>query len=502
MASLVQIATEQFGDWRWRLNNLYYITDEQGQRVLFRMNWAQDDLFAAMHELNVILKARQLGFTTFIQLFMLDACMFNSNIRAGTIAHTREDSEAFFRDKVKYPYDSLPDGLRAANPATEDSARKLSFGNNSSIRVGTSLRSGTFQYLHVSEYGKICAKFPDKAKEIKTGAFNTVHPGNIIFVESTAEGQDGEFYDMCQRSQAAARLRDALTPMDFKFHFYPWWRHPGYRLEYDVLLTSELKAYFAKMETAGIALEADQKAWYAKKAIEQGEDMKREFPSTPEEAFEASIEGAYYGKWMVKAEESRRICELPHDPALRTETWWDLGLNDMMSIAWVQRDGPWINFIDYYENNSEGFDHYARILQEKQDERDLIYSRHLWPHDGNTRILDETGRKRIDVMRGLGYEPEIVPRGFVSDGITAVRRMLPKSRFDRERCEILVKAMKSYRKEWDEDRAVFKDKPLHNWAGHPADMVRTGAMAPDPDEPEDDLDYSGLGDDRSVHSGY
>ena len=149
--SLIQTATEQFGDWRWRLNNLYWIIDEQGNRVRFKLNWAQANLFSEMHELNVILKARQLGFTTFIQLFMLDACMFNSNMRAGTIAHTREDAEAFFRDKVRFPYDNLPDGLRAANPATEDSARKLSFGNNSSIRVGTSLRSGTFQYLHVSE---------------------------------------------------------------------------------------------------------------------------------------------------------------------------------------------------------------------------------------------------------------------------------------------------------------------------------------------------------------
>ena len=499
---LVATATEQFSDWRWRLDNLYYITNEQGERVRFRLNWAQDDLFERMHELNVILKARQLGFTTFIQLFMLDSCMFNSNIRAGTIAHTREDAEAFFRDKVRFPYDNLPDGLRAANPATEDSARKLSFGNNSSIRVGTSLRSGTFQYLHVSEYGKICAKFPEKAREIKTGAFNTVHPGNIIFVESTAEGQEGDFHDMCQRAQAADRKGDELTPMDFKFHFYPWWRHPGYRLNYDVPLSAETEAYFAKLESDGIALDDEQRAWYAKKAIEQGEDMKREFPSTPEEAFEASIEGAYYGKWMTKAEEQGRICDLPPDPSLRTETWWDLGMNDMMSIGWVQRSGPWVHVIDYYENNGEGLEHYARKLQEKQDRHDLIYSRHLWPHDGNTRILDETGRTRLEVMSGLGYEMEIVPRGIITEGITAVRRMLPKMRFDRSRCDVLVKAMKNYRKEWDEDRGVFKDRPLHNWASHPADMIRAGAMAPDTNEPDDDLYDDTYDNEPNAISGY
>ena len=499
--SLIATATEQFGDWRWRLNNLYRIIDEDGNEVQFRMNWAQASLFEQMHFLNIILKARQLGFTTFIQIFILDACMFNSNVAAGTIAHTREDAEAFFENKVKFPYSKLPDGLKAANPAKQDSARQLRFGNNSSIRVGTSLRSGTFQYLHISEYGKICAKFPEKAKEIKTGALNTVHAGNIVFVESTAEGQDGEFHDMCQRSQAAARMGTELTPMDYKFHFYPWWQHPGYRLGYDVDLTSEDAAYFGKLAKAGIDLDDEQRAWYAKKAIEQGDDMKREFPSTPEEAFEASIEGAYYGKWMVKAEEEGRICELPHDPTLRTETWWDLGMNDMMSIAWVQRQGPWVNVIDYYENNGEGLEHYARKLQEKQDERDLIYSRHLWPHDGKTRIMDEKGRKRTEVLHDLGYEPEVVPRGFINDGITAVRRMLPKMRFDKSRCDILVKAMKNYRKEWDEDKGVFRDAPLHNWASHPADMIRCGAMAPETDEPEDDY-YDTYDNDPNAVSGY
>jgi hypothetical protein len=74
-------------DRRWRLNNLYHIIDKDGRRIPFRLNWAQEALLDGLHHQNVILKARQLGFTTFIQLFMLDACLFNSNIRAGTIAH-------------------------------------------------------------------------------------------------------------------------------------------------------------------------------------------------------------------------------------------------------------------------------------------------------------------------------------------------------------------------------------------------------------------------------
>ncbi|CAK06739.1 hypothetical protein ACCS54_18005 [Rhizobium johnstonii] len=82
-----QTAVDQFSDWRWRLNNLYWITDKSGKRVRFEMNWTQMTFFEQMHYLNVLLKARQLGLTTFIQIFMLDACVFNRDIRAGTIAH-------------------------------------------------------------------------------------------------------------------------------------------------------------------------------------------------------------------------------------------------------------------------------------------------------------------------------------------------------------------------------------------------------------------------------
>jgi hypothetical protein len=58
-----------------------------------------------------------------------------------------------------------------------------------------------------------------------------------------------------------------------------------------------MQEYFAKLE-AGRPAHREQRAWYVKKAEQQGEDMKREYPSTPEEAFEASIEGAYFATEM------------------------------------------------------------------------------------------------------------------------------------------------------------------------------------------------------------
>ncbi|MDP6801124.1 MAG: terminase [SAR202 cluster bacterium] len=472
-------------DARWRLSNLYRIIDKEGQEILFRPNWAQLRLLEELWYLNVILKARQLGMTTCIQLLMLDACLFTSNIRAGVIAHNRDDAETIFRDKIKFAYDNLPRSLRTQRPATLDSARELTFSNNSSIRVGTSLRSGTLNYLHVSEYGKICAKYPEKAREVRTGAFNTLQAGQLIFVESTAEGQEGDFYEMCQTAKSKQRRGSKLTPLDFKFFFFPWWEEPGYAMDPSGVVIPEASVeYFERLRREhGIELSAAQQAWYVKRAEVQEEDMKREYPSTSKEAFETSVEGAYYAAQFAKIDDDRRIGAVPLIPDLPVWTWWDLGMNDLMTIWFIQWDGPWVHAIDYYQNSGEGLGHYAGILQEKQRDRGYVYGGHLWPHDGNVRILDETGRHRHQVMAGLGYEVEVVSRGMtLAPGIQQSRTLLARARFDEQRCAEGLRALRSYRREWDDGRGAWKSTPRHDWASHGADAWRTGAMYGHPED--------------------
>lgn len=470
---------DQFSDVRWRLNNLYYITDKSGKKVRFELNWAQVALLDNLHYLNAVLKARQLGLSTLIQILMLDACVFNSNVRAGTIAHTRDDAEAIFKDKAKYPYDNLPDGIKQRVPALMDSARQLSFANNSSLRVGTSLRSGTFQYLHISEHGKICAKYPDKAKEVRTGALNTVQAGQFIFIESTAEGQGGDFYDICQTAETALRRGTKLTPLDFKFHFFPWWQEPQYTLDAKgVEIGDESRRYFAELETEqGIKLSPEQKAWYVKKADTQKDDMFKEYPSTPEEAFKAAIEGAIFGKQIMQAEREGRVTRVPHDPALMVNTWWDLGRSDAMAIWFWQQAGQELHFIDYIEHTGEDIDYYVLKLQEKQRERKFVYGRHSWPHDGGHIRLGHRGKSLQEIAYDMGLQAEVQPRYDIAPTITRARLILPRSWFDAEHCETGLKAMRNYRYEWNEEHSVFRTEPLHDWASHGASAFRCGAMA-------------------------
>lgn len=496
-AQLVR-AEELFSDRRWRLNNLYSIKDKSGVAVPFVMNEAQEQLYSDLHCLNVILKARQMGFTTLIQLLLLDACLFNSNVSAGVIAHNREDAEAFFSDKIKFAYENMDPAIRKAVSATQDSAHSLTFSNGSKIRVGTSLRSGTFQYLHVSEYGKICARYPEKAKEIRTGAFNAVSAGQFIAVESTAEGQGGDFHDMVMNAKRMRQENRPLTSMDFKLHFFPWYQDKSYELPAHeaslVTLTAEDDRYFDVLNSKGVALTEGQEAWYVKKAQQQGDEMKREFPTTEDEAFEASIEGAYFSKEMTRVRLEGRICQVPIEN-VPVDTFWDLGVNDDMVLWFRQRIGPQDRFVDYYANSGEGLKHYANILAEKAATNEWTYGAHYMPHDARARRLGHEAKSVEQMAIEVGIKPVVVVPRIPLDkvGIEASRAYLSRCWFDEKRTADGIRALDNYRKEWDDDRGVWKDRARHDWASHGYKAFETAAVAREQFEyVEDEHDASAL----------
>lgn len=452
----------------WRLNNLYKIKDALGNKIQFKMNWAQNELYWNLHYYNVILKARQLGFTTFAMIYFLDSCLFNSNHSAGVIAHAREAAEDLFRNKIRFAYDELPAWLKAAVPSKSENARVLEFANGSSIAVGTSLRSGTFQKLLVSEYGKTSVREPEKAKEIKTGALNTVHIGQQVFIESTAEGQSGEFYDIVQRARALQGAE--LSPMDPKFFFFPWYKHPGYALNADVSLDEKMRKYIASLP---VKLTPQQIAWYVKKSQEQGDAMMREFPSTPEESFQGSMEGAIYYNEMLQARQGGRITRVPWEPSKPVHTFWDLGNRDPAAVWFFQHIGLEYRFIDYWEGSDVGgLPAWIRMLKEKP----YLYGVHHWPHDGNYKQLS-TGKLLKETAEELGLRPiKIVARTKSKQAsIEKVRPILARAYFDVERCAGGIKRIEDYRREWDNNLGEWSPEPRHDASSHTADALMTMA---------------------------
>lgn len=466
----IEISQKRLSDPIWRLNNLYHIINKQGGQTIFKLNWAQQELYDGMHYCNVILKARQLGISTFVCLLFLDRCLFNSNVSAGILCHTLEDGQQMFR-RVKFAYDCLPDNLKQLIVSDNDTAQMLKFSNGSSLRVGTSLRSSTFQYLHVSEFGKICARYPEKAREVLTGSLNTISAGQYCFVESTAEGRSGAFYDMVCRSRALQEQGSNLTPLDFRFFFFPWHRSPEYTLQASVPIPQETAKYFEELEAKGIGLYPGQKFWYVKKQETQSSDMMREYPSTPEEAFHTSLEGAYYSRQMLEVRKEKRITRIPHDPYVPVHTSWDLGFGDSTSIWFFQVCGKELHFIEYYENSGEPLIFYLKLLKE----RDYQYGVHLVPHDACVHEYG-TGLTRVETARNLGFTFTPVKNIGIDEGIDAVRNLLRKCWFDEQRCFTGIKCLESYRRAWNETHGHWSSKPHHDQFSHGSDAFRMLAV--------------------------
>jgi hypothetical protein len=192
-------------------------------------------------------------------------------------------------------------------------------------------------------------------------------------------------------------------------------------------------------------------------------------------SFSAALVGAYYGRQMSDAEKEGRIGNVPYEPNLRVETWWDLGVGDSTAIWFVQRYQREIRVIDYYEMSGEGLSHYAKVLQAKP----YVYSRHIAPHDIEVREFG-TGKTRRETAAGLGIRFILAPNIGIEDGIDAVRAMLPRCMFDMKKCDRLIEALRQYRKAWDDKNRRFQDHPHHDWASHAADAGRYGAVTRDP----------------------
>ena len=213
------------------ISSCYRIINKKGQDVLFTPNWAQMILLKEMHNRNIILKARQLGSTTFWCIYLLNKALFQPNTKIGIISYSLQSAHDIFAKIIKHAIRTLP-GKIAELPQcqlVQDSAREVVFANGSSIRVDTTMRGGTLSALLITEFGKICARYPAKAEEIITGSLNSVPIDALCVIESTAEGASGRYYEMWKDAWNN-RHKGEYEPMEWKPHFFSWHDHPEYAI--------------------------------------------------------------------------------------------------------------------------------------------------------------------------------------------------------------------------------------------------------------------------------
>ena len=465
------------GDPMWRLNNLYKIVDKKKNVVTFRMNTAQKKLIANLHTRNVVLKARKMGFSTLIQLFMLDTALFSPNERCVVIAQDINTSEAIFRDVIKFAYDSLPEVFKIAAPTENDPSKsKIIFSNKSLIEVRTTARGNTPTILHVSEFGKIAAKDPGKAREIISGAITAVPEDGLVFVESTAEaGEEGAFYDMVA---TARRLQDSgkrLWKLEFKFHFFGWWEDPVYQAPAGSTPISprEHEAFDDLEALVGREITIEQRSWYilTRDNTYSGDQdiMYQEFPGTPEEAFKISLEGAYFTEQFRNLRKTDRITTVPYDPAYPVSSFWDIGGRDCTAIWLIQAKPSGYAVINFEEATGEPFNFFVTWMQGLG----YFWGAHYIPHDA-TQIRQQglrvTTAEEMLMELAPGWQFYVVPKTpDKTIPIQQARNLLPMCTFDASACKKGLRHLETYRKEFDTRAGVYRSTPKHGPESNGAD---------------------------------
>jgi hypothetical protein len=498
-------------DQEWRLNHLYFINTKSQGVIRFKMNWAQAELYHGLHTRTTILKARQLGMSTFTSLYMLDNCLFNKSFNGGIIDQKADDAEEkmakirlayeCMQDQPQNEYDHVedPEDRRAIAmfaQAMTDKTRGgvkadinkayATFSNGSTIRSGLSLRGGTIHFLHISEYGPIAAKDPARAIEIKNGGFNTVPDDGCIIIESTHEGgRRGENYRILKA--AMENQGKELSALEWKFFFFPWWKQKEYRAKSNRPLdVGHLREYFEGLEAQGIMLDDEQKRWYCiqEKSLDTG--IKTEFPSTAEEALMGETRGSIYGSILMRLRKEGRVgAEFEVEPFYKLFVSWDIGMQDYtcMWLWQVGGDGKYYA-VDYYCSHNKDFMHYVEKVRswERTYGATMV---HLLPHDAKQRSF-ETGLPRFLAFdKAFGANSfRLIPRvNMTWEGIDAFKLLLKRAVFHK-RCGVTIHddetgddymsgmdSLENYRVN------AHTGEPQHDEASHGADAARMFAEA-------------------------
>lgn len=483
---------------------LYWILDKEGRPRRFKPNYAQETLLRDMHTRNNILKARQLGLSTCIALLILDGCLFAENFHAGIVDKTLDDAAAKLR-KIRYAFEHLCDAgdepdergralaevgrmLQDHFEGTRFTESFITFPNGSRVDIGTSLRGGTLQLLHVSELGSVSMHDPQRAAEIVTGALNTVGKNCTVFFESTHEGgKSGQNYELV--TAAMNNIGKELSPIDFKFFFFPWYEDSEYELEPAMYHpTAESERYFDSIAARrGRPLTDGQKAWYQSMKTVQKSKMAQEYPSTPEEAMNPVNDGTIYaGQLAFLREEGRLTARFEPDPHRPIYASWDIGVGDFTSIWWAQPDGAGkMLLLDCYTANNQPLRHYLDEVK-KREARWGRLAACVTPHDGAKRDYNLVSFD--ESLRKAGWRVIGVPRTTdIWADIDATREFLMTCVIH-ERCSegtrvgnvsymSGVDALTNYRTLPAGTNGALRDAPLHDQSSHAADALRCLAVA-------------------------
>lgn len=216
--------------------------------------------------------------------------------------------------------------------------------------------------------------------------------------------------------------------------------------------------------------------WFSDVLNSERIDTQRRDPDSYSNIWEGQplrvAEGAIYRHEVDALYLDGRVRAVPADPVLPVHTVWDLGWNDAMSIAFVQRSASEVRVIDYIEGRNNTLDWYVREVEK----RPYRWGTDFIPHDGKSKDF-KTGKSTEELLRSMGRTVRVLQAHAVEESIRAARLLFPRCYFDEKKTKRLLECLKRYR------RTVAKNGeamgPLHDEFSHGADCFRYIGQAVD-----------------------
>lgn len=469
------------GNWRWRIQNLYSCKREgSGDPIPFRMRPEQDEVLTHLYdhrdEMAVIVKSRRLGLSTGIGIGMTDYCTWNGGSNGRLIERSKEFAGEKMNNIMRFSFLSMPPEIQERinirhkeSPSILDPLIVgLDEKMRSEILAGVAARGGDCSFLHVSEMGKIAHTDPKRAEEIRTGALPAARKGMRVIETTWEGGKGGHLWDI---------IRPALeldADSKVRVFFFPWYGDSQCELFDGVPISKEIEEYFRGLEEKlGRKFRPEQKRWYAVTSKEQGIFMKREYPSTLDEAFSAPVEGAIYADILDALRVQGAISKRPCDNSALVNTCWDLG-SPLNTVTWYfQIVAQEIRVIDC----DIGLDVTPVERAAHMLAKGYPLGRHYLPHDA--MATNTSGKTFHGELTGAGIaNVQCVPRTHdIWVGINRLRQLLPRFTFRLPACEDGLNALAAYHYKPDTSTGRASNEPVHDWSSHPSDALRILAEA-------------------------
>jgi len=460
----------------WRLENLYRIIDKKGKSIRFKLNNAQRSLYDLLatgkNKKVLVIKARQMGYSTLLGLIALDLILFRNNTNTAILADIHDNCIKLFK-RIKYAFNQFsiefPE-LLGDITVIHQNLTELSLSNNSTISAVTRLRSQTYSFVHISELAKLASDSVEKYQEVLTGGLPAVGDNQVVIETTFEQGKSSPMYPLLEK---ALNNNATASPESFKLLFVPFYQLDEYRAPSNskIKLTEHTLNHF---RISNVPVDYYQMVYWQQKYELLGEDIYDEYPTTTEDIVRTSTKGCIYEDELIELKNTRRFVPFNQEYNTPVHVALDIGFNDCTALTFFQVIHNQIYILDYYENRQEHINHYLQVIKKRYyDNLGFV----ILPHDARNLTVGATQSVEQQVTQEFKQVKVLNRTLDLWQDINEVRAKFPNITINASTCDRLLECLNNYKKKLNKVKGYYEDIIERGIFNHGADSFRYAILS-------------------------